>query len=167
MTNLASNSLMWRTAGAGELYAYIPKDPQASNLCTTPGDICNPDYGDSLGRGKFHFKTGEWVTVRQTIEPNAKASATTGKATVWINGKQAIKFTDLDFRKSTSIHALGIGKLGFPDLSWAFEYGRFLHMMVIDQHPFSFHPTRLGDLLRWLRFQLGHSQNPVHLFQGC
>jgi hypothetical protein len=46
---------MWREGGAGELYAYIPSN-QEDGFKNRPDVIANPDYGQSIGRGKIHFQ---------------------------------------------------------------------------------------------------------------
>ncbi len=49
-----SARLMWRTGGAGELYAYAP---DRATAC-----------GQSLSRGAWTFQTGRWIAVSQEID---------------------------------------------------------------------------------------------------
>ncbi|KAG2222545.1 hypothetical protein INT45_002676 [Circinella minor] len=65
-----STRFMWRRKGDGEIYAYMPEKEQRKDLCDEKGNICNPNYGYSLGRGSWRFKLGEWVKVRQTVKLN-------------------------------------------------------------------------------------------------
>jgi hypothetical protein len=64
----------YRTHGVGELYAYLP--PLDCNtrqlLAVPPLSIQNPDFGYSVGRGSFTFKTEEhgWNTIAQRVRLN-------------------------------------------------------------------------------------------------
>ncbi|CAE6469313.1 unnamed protein product [Rhizoctonia solani] len=74
-----STRFMWRDQGAAELYVYLPSDPANELLCNgtkIPGrNICGSDYGASLGRGSFYFKTGQWNYVAQRIKLNTPGKA--------------------------------------------------------------------------------------------
>jgi hypothetical protein len=66
-----STRLMWREKGAGELYLYAPRAKQGPAVCKTrPKSVCMDDYGMSIGRGSFVWKTGQWTSVRQTVGLN-------------------------------------------------------------------------------------------------
>ena len=68
--------MMWRTNGAGELYAYLPLTDQNQKvlLAVPPQSIANPDFGTSVGRGSFTFTSGQWVTIAERIKLNDPAS---------------------------------------------------------------------------------------------
>lgn len=99
--------VMWRDNGEGEVYAYLPSSKQRSNLCDSKVNICNPDYGYSLGRGTFKFKTGNWVTVRQVLTINT-VDKQNGKLSLYINGKRAMTQTKLVFRTNSTGRVAGI-----------------------------------------------------------
>ncbi|KAJ1673051.1 hypothetical protein EV182_005985, partial [Spiromyces aspiralis] len=61
---------MWRTNGMAELYVYADKSAQSSQYKATCGKYCVDEYGDSLERGKYTFKAGQWTHVKQTIGLN-------------------------------------------------------------------------------------------------
>ncbi|KAG1778377.1 hypothetical protein EV702DRAFT_1196372 [Suillus placidus] len=65
-----STRLMWRQGGAGELYLYAPKKKQTNALCSDPQSVCDAEYGLSIGRGSFHYSTGNWTTLRQDVVLN-------------------------------------------------------------------------------------------------
>ncbi|KAJ2958580.1 hypothetical protein NQZ79_g5846 [Umbelopsis isabellina] len=95
--NCFSTRFMWRTAGAGEVYAYLAKDKQVSNFCNETGVICNDDYGDSLGRGSFNWGTGQWNTVTQVVQLNTPGKQD-GTLEVSHNGKNIISMKNLFYR---------------------------------------------------------------------
>ncbi|KAI7869603.1 uncharacterized protein EV154DRAFT_530699 [Mucor mucedo] len=99
--------LMWRGDGFGEVYAYLPHSLQRKDLCDDKVNICNPDYGFSLGRNKFQFKTGKWTSVRQVLTLNT-AGKKNGKLNVYVNGKLVIQEKNLVFRTSSSGRVVGI-----------------------------------------------------------
>lgn len=101
---------MWRDNGIGEIYAYLPSSKQRSNLCDNKVNICNPDYGYSLGRGTFKFKPGKWVSVRQVLTINTVGKQN-GKLSLYINGKLATTQTKLVFRTNSTGRVAGISKL--------------------------------------------------------
>lgn len=59
---------MWRTAGMGEMYTYLPPSYPANDaVCTIPPfSTCNPTDGASVARGSFNFTAGAWTTVSPT-----------------------------------------------------------------------------------------------------
>ncbi|KAI8967614.1 hypothetical protein BDF20DRAFT_805967, partial [Mycotypha africana] len=99
--------LMWRHKGEGEVYAYLPDSVQRPDLCDNKVNICNPDYGFSLGRGTFKFTTGEWISVRQTLTINT-AGKKNGKITLHINGKRVMTEDRLIFRTKNAGYVGGI-----------------------------------------------------------
>ncbi|KAG8744011.1 hypothetical protein FRC10_010990 [Ceratobasidium sp. 414] len=60
---------MWRTAGDGELYAYLPSDAESTNKAN-PNKTCDLGYGWSLGRGTWKWTPGTWQTIAQKITLN-------------------------------------------------------------------------------------------------
>ncbi|KAG0311988.1 hypothetical protein BGZ99_009790 [Dissophora globulifera] len=70
----------------------------------SPGatNVCNPTYGISIGRGgKFQFKSGTWHNITQIVRVNSKGKAKRdGFLSVYLDGKQVIKATNLVFLKS-------------------------------------------------------------------
>lgn len=100
---------MWRDGGIGEVYAYLPHSKQRKNLCDNKVNICNPDYGFSLGRGKFKFPTGKWVSVRQVLTLNT-AGKQNGVLSLYVNGKRVMTEKKLVFRTNSSGRVVGISK---------------------------------------------------------
>lgn len=103
---------MWRDDGLGEVYAYMPHSKQRKNLCDDKVNICNPDYGFSLGRGTFEFPTGKWVSVRQVLTMNT-AGKQNGEISVYINGKRKMTEKKLVFRTHSTDRVVGISKLSY------------------------------------------------------
>lgn len=100
---------MWRDGGDGEIYAYLPESKQRSNLCDNKVNICNPDYGYSLGRNTFKFTTGKWISVRQVIKMNT-AGKQDGKLALYVNGKNVINLSRIVYRTKSSGRVVGISK---------------------------------------------------------
>jgi hypothetical protein len=106
-TNGFSTRYMWRTNGAGEVYAYL-------DMPSTTG------FGISLGRGSWTFKTGEWYCIEQEVRLNAPA-ASDGTITVWVNDSQVLKATGLKFRTVDTLKIEGIlfsTFFGGDDATW-------------------------------------------------
>ncbi|KAH8554247.1 hypothetical protein BGW37DRAFT_483991 [Umbelopsis sp. PMI_123] len=99
-----STRFMWRTNGAGETYAYIPKNKQQSNICSQKNVICNQQYGYSFGRGDFTWKTGQWNTVTQNIYLNTPGNQD-GSLQVLYNGNPVIQMNNLFFHDADSTTA--------------------------------------------------------------
>lgn len=121
-TDCFSTRFMWRKGGMGELYAYIPDKGQNKNLCKGKGDFCNPDYGNSLDRGIFNFKTGKWNSLKLVVKPNSKPKSTTGHIDVWYENKHIMHFADIEFTLRKGINILGLdfeSFFGGHDDSWA------------------------------------------------
>ncbi|KAJ2964733.1 hypothetical protein NQZ79_g251 [Umbelopsis isabellina] len=94
-----STRLMWRKRGGGEMYAYLPKNMQVKSLCKTNDVVCNQDYGYSLGRDSFSWKTQKWNTVTQIINLN-NVGKQDGFATVQYNGQTVFSVGSLVYRTS-------------------------------------------------------------------
>jgi len=98
---------MWRTNGAGELYAY------------TLGKSAH--YGDSLGRGSFHFFPGRWQTLEQEVLVNRPGIAD-GVIRVWVDGVQVLEKMDAVFRDEAEVAVDGLifsTFFGGHDPTWA------------------------------------------------
>ncbi|KAJ8656199.1 hypothetical protein O0I10_008212 [Lichtheimia ornata] len=102
-----STRFMWRTDGAGEIYAYLPEAEQRESLCQESDVICNPKYGYSLGRGSWTFARGKWVTVRQTVRLNTPG-VRNGMVRVDVNHRHAYTERRLAFVSNETGKLLGI-----------------------------------------------------------
>ena len=115
-----STRLMWRRAGAGELYLvslfffflsvtdialvfltddfqYAPKRRQTEALCSDLLSVCDTTYGLSVGRSSFYFTPGFWTHVRQTVVLNTPGQHD-GQFRLAVNGKEVINRTDVLYR---------------------------------------------------------------------
>lgn len=93
---------MWRTAGAGEFYTYLPSSGQFATpnkaLCTVkPFSTCNPTYGASVGRGSFTFQKGVWNQISQRVLLN-DAGMANGELELFFNGESVINVGGLMLR---------------------------------------------------------------------
>lgn len=82
--NKASCRLMWRANMEAEAYVYLPDDQDAS-YNNIPKLIKNSKHGDSLWRGEFNFKKGEWNKIIMMLTLNTESSVF-GELTLTING---------------------------------------------------------------------------------
>ncbi|KAF7729638.1 hypothetical protein EC973_004011 [Apophysomyces ossiformis] len=98
-SNCFSVRLMWREAGAGEAYAYVPTD---DNLCKQPLVMCNSDYGITISRGLINFKKKQWTTLEIYIKVN-DPSQSNGILQVWQDGSLRINQNALRYRTSNAI----------------------------------------------------------------
>ena len=101
--------LMWRDDGEGEIYAYLPHNKQRSDLCDNKTNICNSDYGYSLGRSKFSFKKGKWVTVKQVIDFNTKNNKN-GRTRLYVDGVKKVDIKKVVIRTTRTPKSIGISK---------------------------------------------------------
>lgn len=99
---------MWRRRGDGEIYAYLPENKQRDDLCDDEGNICNPNYGYSLGRGSWTFKTGKWTRVRQTLKLN-QVGKMNGVLRVDVDGTNVYNEEKLVFINKNTSKIIGIG----------------------------------------------------------
>jgi len=114
-----STRLMWRTNGAGEVYAYIPSP---NGLCKENDIICNNDFGISIDRSSFSFTGGQWNRITLLVQLNNPPDIANGNLMMYYNDVQAIKQQNLQFRSSTVINAGGMffsTFFGGNDSSWA------------------------------------------------
>jgi len=77
-----SARLMWREDGAGELYAYLPD---------------SETWGSSIGRGRWHFEPGRWISVEETVRLNTPGKAD-GEVRLLIDGQAVLHAEGLRFR---------------------------------------------------------------------
>lgn len=101
-----STRYMWRTGGAGEVYAYLPT---------------SKEHGTSLGRGDWTWPTGRWACVEQHVHLNAP-SAKDGSVTVWLDGKQVLDQQGMEYRTAADLRIEGLffsTFFGGGDPSWA------------------------------------------------
>jgi hypothetical protein len=114
-----SARIMWRTNGAGEVYAYIPSP---NGLCSETSIICNSDFGISISRGSFTFSSGQWNRVTLLVQLNNPANVANGNVEVYFNDVQALAQQDLQIRASSSVTAGGLyfsTFFGGSDSSWS------------------------------------------------
>merc|ERR1712150_218404 len=110
---------MWRRDGDGEVYAYIPYR-QDSGFCDDPQVHCNPDYGNSLGRGAWRFKKGHWQNIAQYVHLN-RPGHMDGYIQVFLDGHKVYEIRDLSIRTKDSVHIDGLvfsTFFGGSDSSW-------------------------------------------------
>ncbi|KAI8640231.1 hypothetical protein BD408DRAFT_476813 [Parasitella parasitica] len=105
-SNCFSVRLMWRSAGAGEAYAYIPT---SDSLCQTKQVVCNSDYGTSFSRGIVQFSTSKWTRMEIYIKLNSGSHAN-GILKVWQDGSLMINQQAIQFRSSDTV---GISSMMF------------------------------------------------------
>ncbi|KAK8854648.1 hypothetical protein IAR55_003387 [Kwoniella newhampshirensis] len=127
-TGCFSTRLMWRSGGAGEVYAYVPTSQR--NFCSESGVTCNSDYGTSLARGSFSFATGQWQTIYMMVILNEVGRAN-GVVQLWYNGVQALSFQNLVIRTSSSLSSIGglyfSTFFGGDDATWATPTDQFTY----------------------------------------
>ncbi|KAG0341954.1 hypothetical protein BG004_005842 [Podila humilis] len=72
---------------------------QGMKITVSPGakNICNPEYGISIGRGGgFKFQSGQWHNVTQIVRVNSKGDAVKdGYLVVYLDGKVVIRAEDI------------------------------------------------------------------------
>jgi hypothetical protein len=105
-TNGFSTRYMWRTDGAGEVYAYLP---------------ASENKGTSLGRGCWTFPPGDWTTVRQRVQLNTPGEDD-GRISVWQGDRLVLDRGGLEFRTTPELRIDGLffsTFFGGDDSSWA------------------------------------------------
>jgi hypothetical protein len=90
---------MWRAAGEGEAYAYIPP---SSALCATPLVQCNDEYGTSFSRGLIKFTPGVWTKMQMYIETGTP-SQRNGVLKVWQDNALVISRNDIMYHTSNMV----------------------------------------------------------------
>jgi len=89
-----SARLMWRKAGEGELYAYLPTANQKLGFCK---DKCDVKYGASIGTGSWSFQLGEATQVTERVKLN-DVGQMNGEIEVLINGESKVSLKGLQLR---------------------------------------------------------------------
>ncbi|KAF9310592.1 hypothetical protein BG003_008357 [Podila horticola] len=113
-TNCVTMRLMWRGSGAGEVYAYVPADPN-SKFCQTPEVQCNDVYGKSIGRGLIYFRPSQWTRLDVIMSLNEPAGSQNGQLQVYMNGNQVISMDNIPYRTT--------GMVGFQGLMFSSFFG--------------------------------------------
>ena len=106
---------MWRTDGMGEIYNYLPSgaaDAYPGYCSTAPMSLCNPDYGDSIGRGAFTFPKGQWTTVAQRFKMNDFGQSN-GEQELYVNGESKISIKNMAFAQEEGTQIYGIMSQSF------------------------------------------------------
>ena len=101
--NCFSLRYMWRRNGDGEVYAYMPAET-GDWFCSRPENVCNFEYGHSLGRGTWRFRTNVWQKISLYVRLNDGGSSN-GIIRVSVDGRQVYEISGLRIRKSNSIKA--------------------------------------------------------------
>lgn len=117
-TDCWSTRLMWRTSGAGEVYAYIPTP---NDLCDQNNIICNSDFGTSIGRGSYTWSSGAWNRVTILVQLNSPGNVANGNVLLYYNEVLVISQSNLQMRSETSVLASGLffsTFFGGSDSSW-------------------------------------------------
>src|SRR6266446_1498905 len=102
-----STRYMWRTGGAGEVYAYVPDK--------------SGRYGESISPGAWTFVPGQWQRLEQEVIVNYIGQKD-GVLRVWVDGRLVVNRTDILYRVSNSVLVAGLmfsTFFGGHDLSWA------------------------------------------------
>lgn len=103
---------MFRTNGQGEIYMYVDKDWQDSDICSVPPrSICNAKYGISVGRGAFSFQKGAWNKLEQIVSLNTFTNGypeKNGIIEVYHNDIKVTSFDKVVYRNNSTINAVGI-----------------------------------------------------------
>ena len=75
---------------------------QTEALCKTPPEsVCDADYGLSIGRGAFTFKTGARTTIGQRVKLNDVGKAN-GEIELFVAGKSMFSVSGLALRDKSS-----------------------------------------------------------------
>ena len=106
-----SARLMWRAAGAGELYLYVPGH--------------DARCGQSIGRGTWTFQTGKWTNIKLLVVMNSPGAAN-GSLEVWVDGNSVVKADGMMLgTPTTSGGGLFFSTFfGGADASWATPRGQ-------------------------------------------
>ncbi|BGP26983.1 polysaccharide lyase family 14 protein [Rhodotorula toruloides] len=112
-----SARLMWRTGGAGEVYAYIPT---YDGFCAQADVFCDADYGTSLSRGSFEFARGGWTTIHQLISLSTPPLAN-GLLALYANSSLSLLHTGIAYRTNPNVSIANVlfsSFFGGSDASW-------------------------------------------------
>jgi len=111
-----STRLMWRSGGAGEVYAYIPGHPRGR--------------GRSIGRGAWWFDRERWIAIAQEVVLNTPGKAD-GIVRIWIDGVLKLEQRGLVFTTAPDIGISGVMAdifYGGKSPSWAAPNDTFLRL---------------------------------------
>jgi hypothetical protein len=114
---------MWRKGGMGEFYTYLPPftvagyEANEAQCHVPPYSECNPDYGNSIGRGAFNFTSGERGTVAMRVLLNDPGVAN-GELELWYNGESVISVGGLIIRDSAEGRIRGLMMQTFFGGKW-------------------------------------------------
>src|SRR5713101_5601220 len=93
-TNMGfSTRYMWRTSGAGEVYAYVPDK--------------SGQYGESISPGAWTFVPGQWQRLEQEIIVN-NVGQKDGILRVWVGGELLVNRTDILYRVDDNVLVAGL-----------------------------------------------------------
>lgn len=99
-----SARLMWREAGKGELYAYLPTANNDNPICK--GD-CGSAFGTSIGTGSWSFKPGEWTQITERVKLN-DVGKKNGEIEILIGGQSKVKVDGLVLREDDKGRLRGV-----------------------------------------------------------
>lgn len=102
-----STRYMWRTGGAGEVYAYVPDK--------------TGEYGESISPGAWFSVPGQWQRLEQEVVVNHLGSHD-GILRVWVDDGLVVNRTDMVYRVNDSVLVAGLmfsTFFGGHDASWA------------------------------------------------
>nr|BAL22352.1 alginate lyase [Littorina brevicula] len=136
---------MWRADGQGEVYAYIPKT-QRSDFCDDSHVECNDHYGNSLGRGTWHFKKNHWQNIAQYVHLNTPGK-TDGYIRVFLDGHKVYEIKDIAVRAKDSVKIDGMifsTFFGGSDSEWASKQSCYTYFRNFVLSMDSSHPTIIG-----------------------
>ncbi|KND04922.1 polysaccharide lyase family 14 protein [Spizellomyces punctatus DAOM BR117] len=132
-----STRYMFRKQGAGETYLYVDASKQVETFCKVPPlSVCNGDYGNSIGRGSFKFKTGKWQSLLQRITLNTPGHAD-GRVQVFSDGVEVIDFGQVSYRNTANVGFVGIEFetfFGGSDSSWATPKDQYVYFRGFSLH---------------------------------
>lgn len=106
-------------------------------FCSVPPlTICNGAYGNSIGRGAFKFRPGQWQSVLQRITLNTPGKAD-GRVQVFSNGAEVIDFAEVSWRKTAKVGFEGVEFetfFGGADSSWATPKDQYIYFKGLSMH---------------------------------
>jgi len=104
-----SARLMFRPNGTAELYLYIPEGLNDNdNKCGEQADeLCTTTYGESVGRGTWDWKPGQWQIITERILLNTPGQAD-GEAEIYLDGQSVLKVGTITWRSSAEALIRGI-----------------------------------------------------------
>jgi hypothetical protein len=102
----SSCRIMWRKDYMAEAYVYTPTRRQHSEYYRIQNQVLNSTYGDSLWRGLFKLKKGQWNKIKMHIKMNSVPSSshpnTDGLLVIKINEIEK-RFTKMVWRNDPKV----------------------------------------------------------------